>query len=643
MLALGIVAAGLAAYANSFAGILVFDDEPAIVGNPHIRRLWPIADAMSAPRDTTLSGRPVASLTFAINYALAPDAVRDALTPPRDSSTDARLLENLHGYHLVNLAIHLLASLALFGTVRRTLLTAPLRERAGSSASMLAAAIAAIWVVHPLQTGSVTYLVQRVESLMGLFYLLTMYCAIRAIPEDVGDVGARGDRTTQRLWTAAAIVACALGMGTKEVMVTAPLIVVMWDAIFARGQMRARWPLYLALAFTWIVLAVLVAGGPRSFSVGFGFAEWPWWRYLITQAGVLLHYLRLSIVASPLVLDYEWRPATLATAAPAATAIAVLLAVTAWGLWRRAPWAFAGAWFFLILAPTSSVLPIVTEVAAEHRMYLPLAAVISLVIVGGFILPRRLTATAAGRSTLAVAGVCAVGIVTVAFGTMTYARNADYQNFERIWLDTITKRPDNARARNNYASALLARRAFQDAVPHLRTAIELNPDFAEAHANLGVALCAQAAFDEGIASLLRAIALRPGYAPAHRNLAEAYGAQGRVAHALEQYLAALQAQPDDVDLVNRAAWILSTAQDASVRNGARARQLAEHAVGLTKRQDVISLDTLAAALAEQQRFTEAVAIASEALRLARAKNDQAIVPELELRLSLYRAGQPFRQ
>src|SRR5437762_12796638 len=99
--ALGVI--GSATYSSSFDGIFVFDDEPSIASNPNIRSLWPLTRAMAAPPDTTLSGRPIASLTFAINYALAP---RD----PRD----------LWGYHAVNLAIHILAALVLFGIVRRT-------------------------------------------------------------------------------------------------------------------------------------------------------------------------------------------------------------------------------------------------------------------------------------------------------------------------------------------------------------------------------------------------------------------------------------------------------------------------------------------------------------------------------------------
>ena len=318
-----------------------------------------------------------------------------------------------------------------------------------------------------------------------------------------------------------------------------------------RPGFSGRWPdwsrpgLYAALCATWVILAVLVAGGPRSLSVGFGFADWPWWRYLLTQSAVVLHYLRLAFVPWPLVLDYSWTPP--ASAGEAALPFAVMSALamlTAWGLRRRSPAAFAGACFFLILAPTSSVLPIVTEVAAEHRMYLPLASIVALVVAGAFASLRRSAGTPRSMRIAMRGGAAAVAVVVCAFLVMTRARNADYHGYERIWADTIAKRPRNARARNNYATALIADGRFAEAETHLRVAVDADPAFAEAHANLGVALSAQSRFDEGIAHLKRAVAIRPDYAAAYRNLGEAYATRGQLADALPQYLRAAELQPD---------------------------------------------------------------------------------------------------
>ncbi len=275
------VAAGLLAYSNSFTGSFIYDDAPSILGNPTIRHLWPIWQPLSPPHKggITVEGRPLVNLSLAVNYALGG--------------------LDVWGYHALNLAIHLLAGLTLLGIVRRTLLQPKLRERFGAAANELALAVAVLWVVHPLQTESVTYIVQRAESLMGLFYLLTLYCFIR---------GAESPRP--RAWYSLCVTACALGMASKEVMVSVPLMVLLYDRTFVSGSLREvwrqRWPLYLALASTWILLGYLM-----FFTGSFGNAVInakengiAWWKYLLTEPGVILYYLRLAAWPYPLCFDY---------------------------------------------------------------------------------------------------------------------------------------------------------------------------------------------------------------------------------------------------------------------------------------------------------------------------------------------------
>jgi tetratricopeptide (TPR) repeat protein len=233
--------------------------------------------------------------------------------------------------------------------------------------------------------------------------------------------------------------------------------------------------------------------------------------------------------------------------------------------------------------------------------------------------------------------------VVIAFSRLTYARNLDYRDYDRIWSDTIAKRPRNARARNNYATSLLAQRRFADAEPHLRVAVEQDPRSAEAEANLGVALSAQGRYDEGARHLERAVALRPDFAEAHRNLGENYALQHRMVEAVNEYTKALASLRNDVMLLNRAAWILSTAKDPRARDGAMARVFAERAAELTSRQDPDSLDSLAASLAELGEFERAVATAGEALHRARARGDLALSRNIEARAALYARREPFRE
>src|SRR5687768_10363819 len=123
-----LVAAGVIVYGNSLWGVFVFDDQNSILGNPQIRNLWPLWNALSAPANTPVAGRPVVALSLAINYALGGLDVR--------------------GYHVWNIGVHILCALVLFGIVRRTLGRSPLRERLGSASDGIAAACALIWLVH---------------------------------------------------------------------------------------------------------------------------------------------------------------------------------------------------------------------------------------------------------------------------------------------------------------------------------------------------------------------------------------------------------------------------------------------------------------------------------------------------------------
>lgn len=641
VLAAALVFAGTWAYGTSFGGAFVFDDFAAIVENPNIRSLRPLAKAMDAPPDLTLSGRPIASLTFSLNYALAPPDAREAFVPPPAGAPleeATRWRRNARNYHAVNLAIHIAAALALFGVVRRTLLSPRLRERFGSGATPLAFASALVWVVHPLNTESVTYMVQRVESLMGLFVLLALYCAIRA---------AGGDRV--RLWSACAVAATALGVGSKEVAAVTPVLVILWDRVFlaaegdgrnaGRGRPR-RWPLYLGLAATWIVLAFTVPGA-RPQSVGLTLRGWTPWTYLLTQSGVLLDYLRLAVWPSPLVLDPHWQMVSSfgAAAVPFLT-LSALAALTALGLWRRHPLAYAGAWFFVILAPTSSVLPIVTEVGAEHRMYLPLAGIVSTIVVLFHLGWQAFAARWTGRFDplwkRAAAGVLLAAIV-VPLGLATRARNLDYASDESIWRDTARKQPFNPRAWMALGANLLIAGRYEEAETLLRRALELDSASAETLSNLGAAEFALGKTDQAIEHLEKALRLRPEYVDAHRNLAEAYVAKGRHADAVPHFLLVLAERPDHLAVLNHCGLILAVSHDEAVRNGKQALVLAEHAVALTSRRHAPSLSTLAAALAELGRFDEAVTVLHEAVNLSR--KNPSLVSELERRIEAYRAGQ----
>ncbi len=538
-----IVLAVWAAYANSFSAPFVFDDLKSVTQNPTIRHLWPLSDVLSPPNTVTgAAGRPVVNLSLAVNYALGGLQVR--------------------GYHVVNALIHALAALALFGIVRRTLLRPVLRERFGSAALPLAFVAALLWALHPLQTESVTCIVQRTESLMGLFYLLTLYGFIRAV-----------EAPAPRRWEIFTVAACLLGMATKEVMVSAPLLVLLYDRTFVAGTFRAawqaRWRFYAALAATWLLLGWLAThtsqrGGVAGFGLGVSS-----WDYAVTQCRAIILYLRLAVWPSPLVVDYGASVARVGEVWPQALLLLALVAGTLVALRRRPVLGFVAFWFFAILAPSSSVVPLVSQTIAEHRMYLPLAAVVVLAVVGGY---RWL-----GARSLPVWLALAV-----AAGWLTAVRNEVYRDPLTLWGDTVAKQPGNMRAQLNLGTALTeagqleeARERFAaavrldpgnaearygygnillrlnrpaEAVEQHEAAVRLRPDYADAHYVLGTALLRQGRAGEAVEHFETALRIRPDFGDVHHTLAGMLAMSGRVDEALGHYAAALRLQPDNAGL-----------------------------------------------------------------------------------------------
>jgi tetratricopeptide (TPR) repeat protein len=464
--------------------------------------------------------RPIVGWSFALNYALGGT--------------------NTWGYHAVNLAIHVAAALVLFGIVRRSLSSGRLAARFATAAWGIALAVALLWLLHPVQTQSVTYIYQRYESLMGLFILLTLYGFIRA-----------QDASHPNRWYVASAACCLLAVTSKEVAAVAPLLVLWYDrALVAsswREIVRRRGAYYAGLAGTWPILAALMLSQAHKFADAgvLVVKNLTPWQYAMSQPGVIAHYLRLCFWPTGLCLDYGWPVAATAVAIlPPLLLIVTLLALTAWAIFRWPEWSFLGAWFFLILAPTSSVFPI-RDLAFEHRMYLPLAAVIAGVVIGGYVVGQKIVGR--GRislSAMQVVGGALVLCAAMAFGVLTSDRNLDYRTDLSIWQDTLAKAPGNERVHNNLGLALVNSGRFDEALAQFRKALEITPEYAEAHNNLGGILFRNSLIDEALAQFRKALEITPEYAEARVNLGAALLGRGEIDAAIAQYNQALEIRPD---------------------------------------------------------------------------------------------------
>jgi Tfp pilus assembly protein PilF len=576
-----IVAACLIAYANSFEGPFIFDDYNTIISNPYVKRLWPLWHAAWAPANSGVAGRPVVSLSLAVNFAIG--------------------AYNTTGYHIVNLIIHVLCALVLFGVIRRTLLLDGWGGRFADPSTTLAGAVALVWAVHPLLTEGVTYIIQRTETLMSLFLLLTLYSMIRALTS-----------TYPRRWYAAAVAASAIGMGCKEVMAVTPLIVIAYDLTFlpgtARALRRARWWMYLALFATWGVLLPLVLSSGLRAKTGFGLDRMTPWHYLLTQADVITHYLRLCFWPHRLLIDYyDWNVATrISDVWWQGLLILALLIATVVSLIKRWWFGFAGAWFFLILAPTSSILPLGTEVAAERRMYLPSAAVVAVVVIAVWM---------AGCSIIAQPQVAKYMLLALLIATLsaetfgTWRRNAQYHTAIAIMEDAVDQRTQNPRAHHSLASAILVETHPQNtawAEAELRRTLEIEPGYASAIKMLGEVLEKRdpqeaVRFEEDV------VARYPKRADNRVLLGQFYAKVGRTADAEKSYQTALDIDPDDADALYELGYLrLKSNQPAEAERYFRS--------AIAARRDFADAhNALGVALARQRRFDEAIAEIQTAL------------------------------
>jgi tetratricopeptide (TPR) repeat protein len=501
---------GSLAYANSLDGAFIIDDFLTIVRNPDIRDPWSMALLRSSWGESAVLGRPLVALTFALNYSL------HGLDVP--------------GYHVGNIAVHLLCALTLFGVIRRV-----------SGSVPFAFVCASLWMLHPLNSEVVNYVSQRTESMMALFYLLTIYASVRA-------------HATSRPqpWLAAAIAASALGTLSKQSMVTIPLAVMLVDyALFFdsfRSALRSRWRFYLAVtAASWLTVTATVLASPSSSTVGFGSGPSPW-VYLLNQSVIITRYLALTVWPRQLVSEYGFPvPYTLTDVLPYLLFIGSLVVLSLAGLRYRRPLGLLGTWVFLTLGVTSSVAPIATEVGAERRMYLPLAALVVLGVIP-FVRLSQYLARHGHLSARAVAIGCAVlwTAAATALGAGTIARHRDYSSAVRLAEVTFERRP-NAYTQHWLGEELLLAGQRDAAIAHLRQAIR---EDARAHFTLGRTLFEDGHFGEAREQLESFVRLQPfrlEAVEARAMIGRALLTEGRFDAAAEQFWMVLQMNPSFLD------------------------------------------------------------------------------------------------
>ena len=315
-----------------------------------------------------------------------------------------------------------------------------------------------------------------------------------------------------------------------------------------RRSLRQSWPLYAGLMLGWGMILFLNVGGVHSESAGFG-VDLPAYMWWFTQSHVLIYYLRLAVWPWPLVIHYEFpHLETFAAAWPWLLAVAVLAVLTIVLVWRRTAAGFVLTWVVAILSPTL-VVPIITEVAAERRMYLPMAGLVSLAIVGSYELlclflthsKRKAGGTADRRPLVFTCG--AASLIALIYGALDVKRLAMFEEPLVLWQDAIVHQPGSSVSQFNVGITLSTQGRQAESIPYFEEAIRIKPDDGGTHNNLGFALLMTGLTAEAIEHIHRAIQLKPDSAAAHNNLGMALSGLGRMQEAGQEFGAALDCSP----------------------------------------------------------------------------------------------------
>ncbi len=526
LLVIALLGAIYIGYSPALDGELQYDDLRSIVDNPAVKdvahySLLGLGDILGG------TGRALTDLTFALNYQASALSVRP--------------------YHLVNLALHLATVLAILGLTLEVLRRA--RWPAPFATAWLAAAL---FGLHPIQTQAVAYLCQRAEVLAALLYLLGLRLALAA--EDRKRIG------SSFAAYGAAFLCVMLGWGAKPTLATFPAALLLLSAAFPRPLLAFRTRFLASLPFwalTFVCSARLLAGVSGSSHAGFSIPTLSAGTYLLTESRVILTYVRLIAWPAGQNLDWSFAPGTSlleprTLIAVVAIASSVLAAFWLWAWSAREERdhelrvlariaSFGILWFLLVLAPSSSVVP-VADVIEEHRVYLASWGLFLPAAAAAVLAQRRLAPGRRGTVALAVGSlaICAV------LGTALHRRAAVWATSLALWSDVVAKSPDKVRGHMNLAGALVELQRYDEAISVLQELRTMAPEGPALGANLAIAYLESGHVEEAESEAAQVARRWPDYAPAQHTLGQLASLRGDYPAARDRFEKALALDPGSI-------------------------------------------------------------------------------------------------
>lgn len=515
-----IIAIGLLAYSNTFHVPFTFDDVPNIIENPRIRNVANIPSMFTEFKGPPISARPLTSATFALNYYLG----------------------GLHttGYHIFNLTLHAINGILLYYLI---LLTARLMRFEDDGKIRLVAFFSSlIFIAHPIQTESVTYIVSRSVLLSTMFFFLGILLFVKAVTSEKREI----------LYTAALFLTSLLGMASREEFFIFPFMLILYDFFFvSKSKLRdvlSHYRSYIPVFLTLSYLLYIVLSYDYKEHAGFEVKTVTPIEYLLTQFNVHWTYIRLLILPINQNLDYDYPIAEALFEFPTIISFVGYIGLWIFGICvmikRKPVISFCVLWFLIVLVPSSSVIPI-RDVIFEHRLYTPLASASILMTICILFIKDGLRVNWRKFESIPIWGLT---IVVLILTGACYARNQFWENEVILWEDVVMKSPSKARGHNNlgvyyYIQAVESdgnAHLIEKSINHLEIALEIDPHYKDAHNNLGDAYLKSGLADKAIEQYRIALRIKPNDPVIYYNLGCAYQVNGVIDKAIEQYQTAIR-------------------------------------------------------------------------------------------------------
>jgi tetratricopeptide (TPR) repeat protein len=522
---------GFLIYSNTLESPFVFDDTVRILENPDIRmdklsnnNLWKAAFGKQSPRS-----RPIGNISFALNYYFHQ--------------------YELAGYHIVNIIIHIISGILLWLFLKKTFNLKSVRPDF-KNGEWIALFAALLWLVNPVQTQSVTYIVQRLNSMAAMFFLFSFLFYLN------GRLTAK--KGMRWPWFLSAALAWFLALGCKQNTATLPFFIFLYEWYFFQDLnidwLKRNIRYFFIIFVVFLIVALIFLGTKpldRLASIGdYANKTFTLPERVMTEWRVVIYYLTLIILPHPsrLNLDYDF-PLSYSLINPITTLLSLigiigLMVLAVFLAKKQRLMSFCIFWFLGNLVIESSVIPV--AIIFEHRLYLPsmLVCLIPIVLLYRYI-----------QSNWLIAFISCTLIILYSY--WTFERNNVWRDGLALWSDCVNKSPNKARPHSNLGVAQKGQNMVDEALQNFRKALDLNPNYVDALHNLGVILEERNKINEAIAHYRKAVELKPGYIKSRNNLGVALLRKGKTHEAVEHFIIVLQIEPNFAQAHNNLGLALS--------------------------------------------------------------------------------------